>query len=391
MRSVQLLALPIAVATTALALSTPTVAQVTSVATSGFVATTPDFTGVTSGSPIPLVGSLNNQAFQFNGNTGSTGSGPVGSQNYQVSGLVTPNDVVFADNTTTQGYNASTTATSTVTVTYVNGGAGSVTPKLQSTIIPGGFGFYVDTPVPNDINQSTPSTSNTFNTLNLIGSVARASFSFDIYSGSATDPSHLVASFSDYVALNVSLTIGAGGVGVFTDTITTGPTPALNGFAQITPIGSNVAVGYQWNATSLYAPLGVTLAPGEFGQLTYVSSVTTSTNTEIQCGAAVCDSLLAYSGFGDPVGRAGDSGGADPYFARLELGLPTFDPVTGMVQETLLPTSLPSLALPNVPPAPFHPVPMSILLGVPEPETWALLLIGFGLVGAATRRRRRLA
>ena len=33
---------------------------------------------------------------------------------------------------------------------------------------------------------------------------------------------------------------------------------------------------------------------------------------------------------------------------------------------------------------------LGILAGVPEPESWALLVAGFGLLGAAMRRRRTI-
>jgi hypothetical protein len=322
----------------------------------------------------------NNHANQIYESTNTT---PDVANNFQISGLVTPTDIEFADNTTSQGFDAVTTATSTVTVNYTNGGSTPVTPSLQSTIVPGGFGFYLDQPISSDINESPQAVSATFDSFNgYANPVAKASFSFDIYSQSDTQPAQLVASYSD----SVTLVLSGGGF-----TVTTGTAPALNGFGLVTPAGSDVAVGYQWNATTVNVPLGVTLAPAESGQLTYVSSVTTSTFGEIDC-ASNCPSILSYAGFGDPVSKdAGGSGSADPYFALLELGVPTFDPATGMVKQTLLPKSLPSLALPGVPAAAFQAVPMDVLLGVPEPEAWALMLVGVGLVGAASRRRRRLA
>ena len=39
------------------------------------------------------------------------------------------------------------------------------------------------------------------------------------------------------------------------------------------------------------------------------------------------------------------------------------------------------------PAARFSPIPRNLIASVPEPTTWALMLVGFGLMGAALRRR----
>ena len=325
-------------------------------------------------------------------------------ENYQVSADVTPTEISFANNATSQGFVAYTSTTTSVAVTYQNGGSTSVTPTLRSTILPGGFGFYMDDPVGNptlngtsvgDVNQTPQSRAATFNTISGFvnagpgDSEGYASFSFQVLNGDT-----VLKSFSASVALYVQ---PAQPYGVNFNVVASAP-PALNGFGLVTPAGSNSAVGYQWNTTDVDIPLGVTLAPGESGTLTYLTTVTTSTDIQNanNCDVAnACPQLLAYAGFGDPIGKSGGNGGdsliADPYFPTFQLGLPTFDPTTGVVGGPPLMGVGPSLSLPGVEAAPYVAIPASVLSPAPEPRTWALLITGVTFVGAALRRRRRAA
>lgn len=50
---------------------------------------------------------------------------------------------------------------------------------------------------------------------------------------------------------------------------------------------------------------------------------------------------------------------------------------------------LPSIPLDGVPPAPFIPIPKSVLSAVLEPGAWAMTLAGSALTGGARRRRAR--
>ena len=59
---------------------------------------------------------------------------------------VTPTQILFGANATAQGYSANTSASTSVKVRFTNDGSAPVTPTLNSTIIPGGFGFYVANP-----------------------------------------------------------------------------------------------------------------------------------------------------------------------------------------------------------------------------------------------------
>jgi hypothetical protein len=329
--------------------------------------------------PINLSGSPGDSA-----NEVGSGSDTEEAENYQVSADVTSSEIAFANNTTSQGFGASTTTTTSVTVTYANNGSTSVTPSLQSTVLPGGFGFFMGNPAANpaatgfgvnDVNQTPPSTTATFTSFTEYGSnpVATAGFTFEILSGNTP-----VASWTANVSLDMTYSIYTG----YSYSVVETGSPALTGFGLVTPAGSDQSVGYQWDTTTLDVPLGVTLAPGQSSSLTYVATATTSTDAaDLACGTtSPCPQILAYSGFGDPIGgHAGTTGGADPYFPVFDLSLPTFDPATGELGGPKIIGVSPSLLLPGVAPATFVPIPPSVLAPVPEPEMWTLMLVGLGL------------
>ena len=177
---------------------------------------------------------------------------------------------------------------------------------------------------------------------------------------------------------------------------------ALPSFRLLTSPTDPAALGYQWDASDLTVALGGLLAPGASDTVTYETEVNAysfagvDTVYQDRSGYHVFPQLLAYSGFGDPIGRGG--GGTPPaarfpgedsipgsgtiqdvYFPRFQIGLPTFDSVTG---ELSLPVS--DQLLPALPLTYTEAV-------IPEPETWALMLAGLGGVALAVRRRARQA
>jgi hypothetical protein len=141
-------------------------------------------------------------------------------------------------------------------------------------------------------------------------------------------------------------------------------------------IGLASAIGYAWDATDISFDLLST----QFQRLTYRTSVFSTTDNTCIGTTSIC--LVAYSGFGDPVGRDGSvtdfsglfgpiSSFTQPLFGTIggvnfsptTFAIPTFDGISGS----------------------FETAP------VPEPATWTMMIAGFGLLGAALRRRRVLA
>ncbi len=147
----------------------------------------------------------------------------------------------------------------------------------------------------------------------------------------------------------------------------------LRSAASLPPAGLDLAQDYQWDATNVSVPLGE-LAPGASSTLSYVTSVTTDSESPGQVDDAY--NLIAYSGFGDPI-RTSTGTGTDPDFPLLELTPPSFDPGTGALGGGAFMTYAPG----GLPLADYD-------LSAPEPESWALILVGVGLAGSALRGGR---
>jgi hypothetical protein len=84
-----------------------------------------------------------------------------------------------------------------------------------------------------------------------------------------------------------------------------------------------------------------------------------------------------YGGF-TPIGGGGGGGGFYPYPPT-----PTPEPTPTPVP-TPVPTPSPTPPVVINPPGPGTPTPIP---GVPEPATWAMMILGFGFVGYRLRRR----
>ncbi len=359
--------------------------------------------------------------------SGSVGDGagqfftPIGSSpvynnynSYQVSTVLEPNYVAFANNATIAGgagLGSSITSSTSIAVTFTNTTGQSITPTLESTILPGGFGFYagdltgnptLSNGVVGDINL-TPQ-SKTVNLLQLLAGYypqpvwneGTVSFSFQILQGA-----NVLASYTGSAYLNL--------LGNYCTSTCTPPyavqtgaytlsTP-LNNFGLIASNDPNGAVGFRWDATPVAVDLG-TIAAGDSTTLSYVTSVTASIRNP---GFFNDQAPIAYVGFGDPIGSRGGAGGIhDPNFPLLQYDvLPTYDQTTDQltsgqfmgytkggfpVTDTTLPAS--SNPPPITPPATLPIDPSSLQPAVPEPGAWVLMLAGLSLTGGALRSRR---
>ena len=354
-------------------------AQVTAVITGG-------------GSTVVLTGSTTTQTGHNTAiQVGDSGNNQAG--NYQVVSDLTPNNILFANSGSAEGSFASVTSSTSLAITYHNSGPAAVIPQLQSTITPGGFGFYTalnqdpnGTSIGN-INNSPSSNAGFAPFMTNAPFLAGASFSVSIASDGV-----VFESYSATLTVSPAVQYGRNAGPPVVALALGGDTASLNGFGLLTPAGSQNEVGYQWNTTNVTLVIpGGALAPGASRTLTYDTQVTAFTNGSAGlCGGTYgCPQLFAYSGFGDPIGRGGggsppaaypaaagsNTGGiSDVYFPRFQIGLPTFDSTTGQLSLPVSDQLLPAL-------------PLTFATPVPEPETWALMLAGLAGMGLALRRR----
>lgn len=243
-----------------------------------------------------------------------------------------------------------------------------------STIIPAGFGFYLQnrdgTATDNNIFTGYGQTLTNLTFEDLIstsdgGLLAYSDFEFSVTSNDIT-----LYSLSGYVSLVQDY------YGNVTRNLYISDPEALDGF--VTAYDNPFAYAFAWDATHIVLPLNALLEQGESQIIQYRTSVTSVTRAEC-INPTTC--LVAYSGFGDPIGRGG---GTDLEEASVGLlgGMKMAsyggheNPITGIVFD----------------PRQFSPFEFIDNGGaVPEPATWAMMIMGFGLIGAALRRRGSLS
>jgi hypothetical protein len=147
-----------------------------------------------------------------------------------------------------------------------------------------------------------------------------------------------------------------------------------------------------WSATALSIPLLV-LEGGQTTQVSYIATYGTS-------GNAVCDDVFNCPGlqvvFGDPRNDGGVTNVGNLSDSGLNLVDDGVYPVIGRNYDAFgIPFAFVELEAP-LPGSPEGegPIKYGALFdpraAVPEPATWAMMIGGFGLLGGAARRKRRL-
>jgi hypothetical protein len=286
---------------------------------------------------------------------------------------ITASNISFESGVAVSGAWSTATSYSGVDVTVTNLSDGLLSiEEFGSTIIPAGMGFYLQERVGSATdNNIFTGFGQTFSGLSFedlsatvdVGSpFAYADFDFSVVSNDMT-----------LYALSGSLSLSFDAEGhVVQNYNLSDAALALNGF--VTAFDNELALAYAWDATDIVLPLGALLETGQSQVIQYRTSVTAFTRSDC-ITPTTC--LVAYSGFGDPIGR----GGGVEFLSAFEgpglLGYKaqSFDSalITGIV---------------------FDPQDVDVFRlingggAVPEPSTWAVMIIGFGFAGAALRRRR---
>ena len=142
----------------------------------------------------------------------------------------------------------------------------------------------------------------------------------------------------------------------------------------------NRVYAFSWDDTYFFADLDPIL-PGQKSTLTY--RITTESWSDVSFKGAFDNLIVAFSCFADPLGR----GSLSSVFT-----IPGFGPSTCNDYRSGSPDrpSPYSLKLPVIDEYGRIVFTADGTAPIPEPDTWAMLILGFGLVGFSMRRRKKL-
>jgi len=286
--------------------------------------------------------------------------------------------ISFESSNVVSGHSVQSYSSTSVGFSFVNDGSKPV--QFDSEITAAGLGFYL-ADVTGGCQYSSCDEVSGVSLLDLtrfipLGSAGEVGFDFSIQDNGEDLFRVSGSSAISYVNGNAFFD-DKFGTGSYKDG--TGAMGLLKNFTLASGKSDSAAHGFAWDATAVSFLLG----EGRHN-LTYNTKVySTSNANSLSCGA----SLVAYSGFGDPIGRGGGVQALTSFSRNGSLdatssGCPANGPIKGL---TFTPTTFDPPVLKD-----------GVLTydrpgnGVPEPATWAMMILGFGGIGAALRRRRVL-
>jgi len=264
---------------------------------------------------------------------------------------------------------------------------------FSSTITAAGLGFYLaDTSGGCLYTGCAQAVGHTFGELGNGG--ASVGFNFSITSTAFDNPLYSLSGSLEINrdgGLTLFDNLGSAGICSFDVCPIGGPRGLLSNFGDargndfLGDIDAASGITYVWDATDIAFGIGSAVNQ----TLTYTTSVFSNSSQSCIPGTSIC--LIAYSGFGDPVGRGGD-------VEALTAGsFRNFDTSAQIDGPDILGNGL--IGGINFAPSVFD-IPTfnngevtfgTQSTGVPEPTTWTTLILGFGLLGATLRRRRTVA
>jgi hypothetical protein len=364
----------------------PSITGVTTSANTLIIPGTPCFSCESGGITIPTDVGYGAGAAHFPNATYPSSAFGNAKWNSFVDNNVDAGTITFESSNTTGGQPIGAISQSTVAVGIANGSG----LNLHSTITPAGMGFYVA-----DAGDGS---------CILTGSCAQ------VATGSSYDFADFAAAFGDFrafAAFEFTVVASADGFDDHTIYSVTGnlelsadgslivSEDVAEGFAKLSEFGLQTppaggaipyhSLGYNWQETGFDAG---GLFETSFQTITYRTSVFSYVNGPCLSGrdgvdAGVTACLVAYSGFGDPIGRGVSELAVADFSANLGVGdVELFnhgdnDLIDGVHFSPF------TINTPRI-------VGNTLFVGgdVPEPATWAMMILGFGGIGAALRRRR---
>lgn len=214
--------------------------------------------------------------------------------------------VEFQNGNASYGSQVTSVSRTVVDISFENTGDTTVRPTLNSQITPAGLGIYVSGCSATDLRTCVLRDDGDYDWQDVGNLVAAGTgavgtrFDFRVVSGEDV---------LFKVSGGLSLVIGENGT---PNTIVQNFSEVerfLTNFRQTSPVGSEQQISFDWEATDFLVefPESLILAPGEIGNLTYITEVTTFSNAFcFDTGRLACP--IAYGAFGDPIGRGGDAG-----------------------------------------------------------------------------------
>lgn len=340
--------------------------------------------------------SLGNQSFPMaNGmvaDFGPSGEGPGYGGSTETKVKVTPAYASFESGVAVSGPQAAAQSNSGLNVQIINTAEEAISlDSVGSTIIPAGLGFYMQDRTGNLVGnniftgygQDGASSFGALFTDDLANTTfARAGFTFDIYGDDYIyGENNINLEAIPLYTLSGELTLSFDQYGgVVRGGSVNGPDFYSENFEDVglfldgfnTEFDNDFALAYNWGQTDIDVILNKIMQGGESTNLYY--RTTAYADTTVGCVGESLTCIVAYSGFGDPIGR----GGGVSLAAARGFSTQSLDSIDYLKFDPQLID-------------PFRPTISAITDAVPEPSTWAMLVMGFGLLGAALRRRRVLS
>jgi hypothetical protein len=333
---------------------------------------------------------------------------------------VSNDEILFRNGIAAMGAGVSVINTTGVAITFTNTSDHVVAPVLDSTLLAAGVGVYMTA----GANHDTQGSGCSAGALTACGSPT-ATEGENLYQdggfGLASSGSSAARFMFDVSVGGASVYSLGGEVGLrFNDD--TGKDEFYSDFNEgasgnaATILGIQGTTGdyadtFSWNDTDVAIPLNTLLDPGASVTAIYTIQTQTVIGMDAQSYIGPFENLtdsedkwtvaapIVYSSFGDPVGRAGT---INPSAQALNMLVsrstsPNDDRITGLDTRAVGHLTLGQDDYVEQADGTYQMVATvkgatyddpSAPGALPEPSSWALMLGGFGLVGAAVRRRK---